>query len=100
MKNYEVLSKRLKTIRENCNKTQSQFARALGVSRNTVCNYENGITTPPIEVLRDYCKLGKVSLDYLTDTENDTIEHELISLVTSLPANAQNTLREFLKSLP
>lgn len=96
MTNY-TLSQKLKAIRESCNKTQNQFAKVLGVSRNTVSNYENEITTPPIDVLREYCKLGKVPLNYLIDTENDTIDNELVSLVMSCPVGIQNKLLELLK---
>lgn len=98
MMNYR-LSQKLKAIRSSCRKSQKQFARVLGVSRNTVQNYENEITTPPIDVLIEYCKLGKVSLNYLFDAENDTIDSELVSLFMLLPVDAQNELLEFLKVL-
>jgi len=98
MKDY-TLAKKLKAIRENCDKTQEQIAKKLDVSRITVQNYENATTTPSIDILREYCKLGKVSWSYLLDHENDSTENELVSLVMLLPADAQNKLLEFLKSL-
>lgn len=41
MKNLNI-----KEIRKELNLTQSEFAKKLGVSRQTVVNYENGLTIP------------------------------------------------------
>ena len=98
MKNY-TLSQKLKAIRENCNKTQEQFATKLGVVRGTLQNYENGITTPSIDILKRYCELGKISWNDLLGYERNTLESELISLIMSLSSDTQNKLLEFLKSI-
>ena len=98
MKNYS-LSKKLKTIRKSCNKTQEQFAKKLGVSRITVQNYENEITNPSIDVLKSYCELGNISWNDLLGYEINTTESELVSLIMSLSSDTQNKLLVFLKSI-
>lgn len=99
MKNYE-LNERLKAIRIGCNKSQEAFAKKLGVSRITVQHYEEGTTTPSIETLKQYHKLGNVSWSYLLDDdEKDTSERQLITLVSSLSPIAQDKLLTFLQSI-
>lgn len=98
MKNY-TLSQKLKAIRKSCNKTQEQFAKKLGVTRITVQNYENEVTTPSIDVLKRYCELGKISWNDLLGYESDTLKSELISLIMSLSSDTQDKLLEFLKSI-
>lgn len=98
MQNYS-LSQKLKAIRKNCNKTQEQFAKKLGVTRITVQNYETEASTPSIDVLKRYLELGKISWNDLLGYESDTLESELISLIMSLSPDIQDKLLMFLKSI-
>ena len=57
------ISKRIKTLREEHNLTQEELAKELNISRNAISNYENGVRTPDLNVIRDICEFFNVTLD-------------------------------------
>ncbi|MBX2969443.1 MAG: helix-turn-helix transcriptional regulator [Cyclobacteriaceae bacterium] len=67
---------RLRAIREHNNLSQKALVDAinktlgLNLRRNTVSNYENGISYPSIEVLRAIVTILDTSTDYLLAIEN------------------------------
>lgn len=62
----EAFSERLKAARQKCSppKTQKQLASELGLTTNSLCNYEKGLLPSLTNALRLADNLG-VSLDYL-----------------------------------
>ncbi len=48
--------------------TQAQLAARLGVTPNTIANYENGKTTPPMETVIRIAHILNISTDQLFDT--------------------------------
>ena len=44
-------SSRLRQAREQANLTQQDFAKKLGVTKNAISNYENGVSSPKWDVL-------------------------------------------------
>lgn len=66
-----TLGERLKDLRTKKHLTQSQLADALGVSKQAISQYENGIRTP-----KDYEQIAdffNVNLDYLLGRENKSV---------------------------
>ena len=61
-----VRANRMKELREDSDRTQSEVASFLCVAQNTYCNYENGRREIPIDQLIRLADYYKVSLDYLT----------------------------------
>lgn len=57
-------------LRKKYNYTQDRLANLVGVSRQTLSNWEGNITSPDLKQAHTIAKLFKVSLDDLTD--NDT----------------------------
>ncbi len=55
MKLYETI----KDIRKKAGMTQIDFANAIGCRQNTLSDYENGKSTPSVEVLRLIVKVAK-----------------------------------------
>lgn len=53
----------LKAARNNVNLTQTQAAKALGVSISTIKSWEKGITFPKQPMIEKLCKLYKVNYD-------------------------------------
>lgn len=45
----------LKAARANADKTQAELAKAVGVSKNKIINWEKGRATPRQEQLERYC---------------------------------------------
>lgn len=61
MKYYE----RLKNIRIDQDKSQSEVAKELKTTQQQIYKYENGIQSMTIERLIEFCKLYQVSADYI-----------------------------------
>lgn len=60
-KYYEII----KEIREDNDISQKEMGKMLGVSQNTVSQYELGIRTLPIDILEKYVKIFNISADYI-----------------------------------
>lgn len=52
-------------LREQNNMTQTQLAKALGISRSAVNAYEQSISSPSTQYIVEMAHLFKVSTDYL-----------------------------------
>ena len=57
------ISKRIKSLREEHHMTQEDLAKVLNISRNAISNYENGIRTPDLNVVKDLCDYFNITLD-------------------------------------
>ena len=55
----------LKAARVNAGLTQEEAAEKLGVSRDRLLRWENGITEPPYTAVINMCKVYGCSVDYL-----------------------------------
>lgn len=55
----------LKTARDKANLTQKEAAKLIGISQDTLSNYERGIYFPDIPVLKRIEKVYGVSYDQL-----------------------------------
>ena len=56
---------RIKELREDSDKTQSQIAKMLNVAQNSYCNYENGKRDFPVELLIKLSRFYDTNLEYL-----------------------------------
>lgn len=61
---------RLKELREKKKLSQSQVARRLGLTRSSISGYENNITVPSIEGLKQLTLLYGTSADYILGLDN------------------------------
>lgn len=60
-----MFCKRLESLRKSYNLTQKQLAEKLGLSKQTVSNWENDNILPSIETLIRICNFFNVSTDYI-----------------------------------
>lgn len=58
-------SERIRGLREDQDKTQSEIAQLLKVGQRTYCDYELGNTRIPVDSLILLAKLYNVSMDYI-----------------------------------
>lgn len=65
----EKFSENLKKTRQNARMTQAEVAKAVGVAKNTYCNWEQGSREPNILKIKALAKLFGVSVDYLVGFE-------------------------------
>ena len=75
MEQQDEFGNRLKSLREASNITKSQLGKMVGVSRQCVCNWENGNIRPSVDMLLKISKTFSVSTDYLFGFETlDSID--------------------------
>lgn len=67
----QIISERLKKLRENLGVSQAKLAQEIGVTQASVNRYETGKVFPTAETLLKYADRFDVSLDYIFGrTEN------------------------------
>ena len=67
-------SERIRSLREDADKTQAQIAGLLQVGQRTYCDYEKGKTRIPVDSLIRLAKLYNVSLDYICGVSDEKRE--------------------------
>lgn len=55
----------LDAVRVNAGMNQTEWASALGVTQNTVCNWEKGITEPSFTQVRAMSALSGIPIDFI-----------------------------------
>ena len=65
------IGKKIKEARLAANMTQEELAKRIGVSKNAISNYENGVSTPKIELLCAIMKHLDIDANYLYGLPND-----------------------------
>ncbi len=58
-------SERIRSLREDTDKTQTEIAGLLKIGQRTYCDYELGKTRIPVDSLIILAKLYNVSMDYI-----------------------------------
>ncbi len=66
-----MLNIRIKELRILKNLSQVELGKALGVSKQSVSNWENNNIQPSIDILIHLAKFFSVSADYLLGLENE-----------------------------
>lgn len=61
----EIISKRLKALRESVGLSQNKLAQISGMKQSSINRYENGSTTPSPENMVKLADYYDVSLDYI-----------------------------------
>ena len=59
-------AERIRALREDSDKTQTEIAALLKIGQRTYCDYELGKTRIPIDSLIVLAKLYNVSMDYIS----------------------------------
>ena len=59
------VGKRLKVLRESIGFSQVKMAQALGSTQSSINRYENGQSSPSVELFRRYADYFDVALDYI-----------------------------------
>lgn len=60
----EVMGEQLKKLRKSLNLSQERFAERMGMSKDTIYNYEKGKTAIPHDLIKRLCQEFNVSADY------------------------------------
>ena len=70
-KNMDNYYRRLRDLREDNDKTQSEIAEYLGMKQSQYCRYERGLRDIPTDCLIKLARLYRTSTDYILElTDN------------------------------
>ena len=86
---------RLRELRNESGLTQNEIAAKLGVSGQTILNWENGIYEPKINQLIKLADLFNVTVDYLIERPNN--EKEIENIIKSLERIPKEDIISFIK---
>lgn len=78
-----MYGKRIAELRTEKNMKQSDLAKVLFCSQNTICMWEQEKTQPPISTLIKLCDFFCCTLDYIVGRENEKSEIILNYTLTS-----------------
>lgn len=65
MNELEILSLRIKELRESLKMTQKDFSEYVGIKQQTLSGYERGIMKPPLDIAKNISEKCNVSMDWL-----------------------------------
>lgn len=68
-----MFSERIKSLRQSLGLNQVKFGKKIGVTKQSVCNWENSNILPSIEMLVRIAETFSVSTDYILGLEKRTV---------------------------
>ena len=89
-----VFGKRLKDTRKERGLTQQQLGDMVGVTKVSICCYENGTRTPTLETLIDLADNLNVKLTYLLGTEYFAVAEDDDTLTINMAKDEMLILKE------
>ncbi|MCD7818225.1 MAG: helix-turn-helix domain-containing protein [Lachnospiraceae bacterium] len=103
-----IYVKNMRELRCKAHYTQADVSRKLNIQRQTYCNYENELRTPPLDIIISLAELYDVSVDYFvrgTDKKNcgsssrelRKEEWQLLEDFSRLTANSQEEVRRYIQ---
>ncbi len=78
---------RLRELRKNNSLTQKELGKKMGVSAQTILNWENGVYQPNIDELINLADIFNVSLDYLVGRERKNNIEDIKKELAKMPTN-------------
>ncbi|PCI53856.1 MAG: hypothetical protein COB36_11495 [Alphaproteobacteria bacterium] len=91
-KRYADISDRLRLIRKILDKTQPEFGKDMGISKQTYAHYESGGTCIPPVRARRLLEIYGISLDFIYAGRIDTLPHKIArALSLKSDDNTNNT---------
>ena len=91
-----MIADRIKSLREQQNKTQTELAKQLGITRSSVNAWEMGISVPSTQYIVELANIFQVSTDYLLGV--DTTASISVAGLTEKDVEIVNTLVLHLKN--
>ncbi len=89
-----LFSKRLKELRKQNGYTQQQLGNMVGVTKVSICCYENGTRTPTLDTLVDLANCLKTDLPYLLGSECFIVSEDDNKCTINLASNEIELIRE------
>lgn len=84
------IAKNIYNLRKKINLSQESLAEKIGVTRQTISNWESGISTPDLKQSKELSKIFNVTIDELADNE---IKDVLIKKTSNIEKLAGITIK-------
>ncbi len=94
-----VFGKRLKEIRKKAHITQQQLGDMVGVTKVSICCYENGTRTPTLETLIDLADSLNVHLNYLLGIDALAIDEDDKNNTLNVAKDEMELIKELRKHI-
>lgn len=92
-----MIADRIKSLREKTNRTQSELAKQLGITRSSVNAWEMGISVPSTQYIVELARIFHVSTDYLLGV--NTTSTISVAVLTDQDIEIVNSLILHLKDI-
>jgi len=94
----KFLPKRILQVRESMNISQKAFGALIGTSDKTVCAYEKGRCTPPLETLQIIAEITQQPLTYFTHKVAEANTNQILNKLTDIEKVVREIKQIFLSS--
>ena len=94
-----VFGKRLKELRKDKGLTQQQLGDMVGVTKVSICCYENGTRTPTLDTLIGLADTLNTSLTYLLGADTVAVDEENKQSTINLAKDEVQMIRELRKHI-
>ena len=94
-----VFGKRLKELRKSFHYTQQQLGDMVGVTKVSICCYENGTRTPTLDTLISLADTLNTSLTYLLGADTLAVDEENKSSTINLAKDEVEMIKELRKHI-
>ena len=84
------IANKIQQLRKKINMSQEELSNKIGVTRQTISNWETGISSPDIKQAKDLAKVFNVTLDELV---GNTIYDTLVKKTTNIEKLAGMTIK-------
>ena len=92
-----MLSQNIKKYRKRKRLSQVDLSEKLGVTPQTISNWEKGIREPSISALLELSRIFDITVDCLLGSDKRNNSIEVVNLVTNLNEDKKEKLLDFLK---
>lgn len=94
-----LFGKRLHEIRKNSGLTQQELADRVGLTKTSICCYENGTRTPTLDTLIDLANELNVELSYFLGTDEFVVASDDSSYGVNLAKDEIELIKELRKHI-
>lgn len=94
-----LFSKRLKETRKRANLTQQALGSMIGVTKVSICCYENGTRTPTLETLVDLANALNVEITYFLGIDSYVVAEDNPKYGINLASDEINLIHELRKHI-
>lgn len=92
-----IIGSRIKELRVNLNMSQQELGDLLGITKVSICGYENGSRIPSLDNFRAMADIFGVSADYLLGREITVVREEETDYITHLSGDEVRFINELKK---